>query len=216
MPKETKVRNANDFKQLGTIHNRAVAQTDLIDIENNTIPFILVSDDNGGLRYDWWEDEIYEERLIVDGATFDALNTFFKDHRMSVDTAIGKVTNTRLEDGKIKADVVFGTDTESQTIFNKFREGILTDVSIGYTIQDTKTTKREKDYPLVEVTRFDIHELSAVWKGFDKNAKVGRNADNENLEKEVESEEESSSLDAENSRQKRARDLMLAEKSILI
>lgn len=214
MPKEIKVRNANDFKQLGTIHNRAVAETDLIDEENNTIPFILVSEDNGGLRYDWWEDEIYEEVLNPNGATFDRLNTFFKDHRMSVDTAIGKVTNTRLEDGKIKADVVFGTDTESQTIFNKFREGILTDVSIGYTIQDTKTTKREKEYPLVEVTRFDIHELSAVWKGFDKNAKVGRSADDENLEKEVEKHEE----DAEFLRKKeqRARDLMLAEKSILI
>lgn len=211
------LRNANDFKQLGTIHNRAVAQTDLINEETRTIPFILVSNDNSGLRYDWWEDEIYEEKLIPEGATFDRLNTFFKDHRMSVDTAIGKVVNTRVEDGQIKADVIFGSDTESQTIFNKFREGILTDVSIGYSIQDTKTTKREKDYPLVEVTRFDIHELSAVWKGFDKNAKVGRNADDSNLEKEVENNEENSDLlEAETSREKRARDLELIEKSIII
>lgn len=211
------LRNANDFKQLGTIHNRAVAQTDLINEETRTIPFILVSNDNSGLRYDWWEDEIYEEKLIPEGATFDRLNTFFKDHRMSVDTAIGKVINTRVENGQIKADVIFGSDIESQTIFNKFREGILTDVSIGYSIQDTKTTKREKDYPLVEVTRFDIHELSAVWKGFDKNAKVGRNADNENLEKEVENNEENSDLlEAETSREKRARDLELIEKSIII
>lgn len=211
------LRNANDFKQLGTIHNRAVAQTDLINEETRTIPFILVSNDNSGLRYDWWEDEIYEEKLIPEGATFDRLNTFFKDHRMSVDTAIGKVVNTRVENGQIKADVIFGSDTESQTIFNKFREGILTDVSIGYSIQDTKTTKREKDYPLVEVTRFDIHELSAVWKGFDKNAKVGRNVDEINLEKEVENNEENSDLlEAETSREKRARDLELIEKSIII
>lgn len=206
------LRNANDFQQLGTVHNRAVAQTDLINEETRTIPFILVSDDNSGLRYDWWEDEIYEEKLIPDGATFDRLNTFFKDHRMSVDTAIGKVVNTRIEDGQIKADVIFGSDAESQTIFNKFREGILTDVSIGYSIQDTKTTKREKDYPLVEVTRFDIHELSAVWKGFDKNAKVGRSAD-ENLEKEVENNEEDTEL--LRMKEKRSRDLLLAEKSIL-
>lgn len=200
------LRKANDFKNLGTIHNRAVAQTDLINEETRTIPFILVSNDNSGLRYDWWEDEIYEEKLIPDGATFDRLNTFFKDHKMSVDTAIGKVVNIRLEDGQIKADVVFGSDTESQIIFNKFREGILTDVSIGYTIQDTKTTKREKDYPLVEVTRFDIHELSAVWKGFDKNAKVGR--ESQNLEEEVTNEEtESDRL----LKQKRNRALWLAE-----
>lgn len=204
------LRNANDFQKLGTIHNRAVAQINLINEETRTIPFILVSNDNGGLRYDWWEDEIYEEVLIPSGATFDRLNTFFKDHRMSVDTAIGKVTNIRLEDRQIKADVIFGSDNESQTIFNKFREGILTDVSIGYSIQDTKTTKRDKDYPLVEVTRFDIHELSAVWKGFDKNAKVGRSADI-NLEKEVENNEEDTEL-LRMEKEKRERRLSLAER----
>lgn len=206
------LRNANDFKNLGTIHNRAVAQTDLIDSSTRTIPFILVSNDNGGLRYDWWEDEIYEEKLVVTGATFDRLKTFFKDHELSVDTAIGRVVNVRVEQDQIKADVIFGSDEDSDKIFRKFQEGILTDVSIGYTIQETITTERTGQYTLVEVTQFDIHELSAVWKGFDSGATIGRNAD-KNLKKEVENNEE----DAELLRMKeqRSRKLLLAEKSIL-
>lgn len=170
---------ANRLNEIGTIHNRAKAQTDLIDEENRTVPFILVSNNNGGLRYDWWKDEIYEERLDVNGATFDNLNTFFKDHEMRVDNAIGKVINPRVEDNQIKADVRFGTDEDSEKIFNKYRDGILTDVSIGYSIQDFTTEERKNDNTLVTVTRFDIHELSAVWKGFDRNAKVGRNLEKE-------------------------------------
>lgn len=207
-PKQQQTRTSNDFKQLGTIHNRAVAETNLINTETRTIPFILVSNDNGGLRYDWWEDEIYEEVLIVKGATFNRLKTFFKDHELSVDNAIGKVVNVRVEQGQIKADVVFGSDEDSDKIFRKFQEGILTDVSIGYTIQETITTERVGQYTLVEVTQFDIHELSAVWKGFDSGATIGRNADVKNLEKEVIDENEKADL----LKKKRLLKLDLAEK----
>jgi hypothetical protein len=197
-------RLQSDFLDLGTVHNRATVDINLIDEENRTIPFIMVSKDNSGLRYDWFNDEIYEERLEPAGATIDSLNTFFKDHKMSVDTAIGKVVNKRYENGELKADVVFGTDPESDTIFNKFREGILTDVSIGYTIQEVEVTERENETTEVLVKRFNIHELSAVWKGFDKFAKVGREKDH--LAKEVTPNEKDTSL-----REKRLKRLRLAE-----
>lgn len=196
------------LQEKGTLHQRATIDTNLIDVENRTIPFIMVSDNNAGLRYDWWNDEIFEERLDVQGATFDGLNTFFKDHNVSVDTAIGRVTNKRIDNGQIKADVVFGTDTESDTIFNKFREGILTDVSIGYSIQDLERNERKGETTEVVVTRFDIHELSAVWKGFDSNAKVGRVS--ENLEKEETPNEEDLKVQEEKNKN-RARKLKLLE-----
>jgi hypothetical protein len=175
-------RNSNDFKNLGTIQNRAKSDLSLINEDKRMIPFIMVSDDNAGLRYDWWEDEIYEERLDVNGATFDNLNTFFKDHRMSIDNAIGRIENTRVENGQIKTDVIFGTDTESDTVFRKFKEGILTDVSIGYSIQKVTITERENQPTEVLINEFDIHELSVVWKGFDSKAKIGREI--EKIEKE--------------------------------
>lgn len=197
------------LRDIGTIHQRASIDTDLIDVDNRTIPFIMVSNDNAGLRYDWWNDEIFEERLDPQGATFDGLNTFFKDHNVSVDTAIGRVTNKRIDNGQIKADVVFGTDESSDIVFNKFREGILTDVSIGYSIQEVITTERKDEPTEVLVTRFDIHELSAVWKGFDSKAQVGREI--QNLEK----EETPNEADLEKEKQKqRLRRLDLKEKQL--
>lgn len=194
------------FKDLGTVHNRARADVSLIDDTKRMIPFIIVSRDNAGLRYDWWEDEIYEERLDVMGATFDKLRTFFKDHRLSVDTAIGKIENTRIENGEVKCDVVFGSDTESDTVYRKFKEGILSDVSIGYSIQEVVETKREKQPTEVLVTRFDILELSAVWKGFDKNATIGRSK--ENLIEEVTHNEETESKSILKEKRKREIDLL--------
>ncbi len=206
MPKIEK----RDFTKLGTIHNRAKAETSIIDVEKRMIPFIIVSDDNAGLRYDWYQDEIYEERLDVNGATFESLNTFFKDHRMSVDTAIGKIENARIEDNQVKCNVIFGEDENSMTIFNKFRDGILTDVSIGYTIQEVTTTEREDEPTEVLVNKFDIHELSAVWKGFDDKAKVGRES-TENLKKEVTPKDEQNIA-----KEKRAREIDILEISTKI
>lgn len=205
-----KTRNANEFQGLGTVHNRALIEDiSLIDVEKRSIPFVIVSKDNAGLRYDWWEDEIYEERLDPNGAKFDELNTFFKDHRVSVDTAIGKVVNKRVDNGEIKVDVIFGTDEDAERVFNKYRDGILTDVSIGYSIQEVTTTERENQPTEVLVNRFNIHELSAVWKGFDTNAKIGRNK--ENLEKEVKPDEEVIESLSPSLREKRQKKLRLAK-----
>jgi len=216
MPKAKKqVRNANEFKNLGTVHNRAKPDLSLINEDEKMIPFVIVSDDNAGLRYDWWEDEIYEERLDVNGAVFDQLRTMFKDHILSVDNAIGRVENIRIENGQIKCDVYFGSDDNSFGVYRKFVDGILSDVSIGYSIQEVITTEREDEVTEVLVTKFSIHELSAVWKGFDTKAKIGRsddnyeiNSDDDNLEEEVKPDEETDN----GLKKQRERSIWLAEK----
>lgn len=169
--------------------------SNLISEETRTVPFILISKENEGERYDWWADEIYIEKLDVNGASYERLNTFFKDHIRSVDSAIGKVQNIRVEDGQLKADVIFGTSDEAEKVFRKYVEGILTDCSIGYKINATVVEQRKGEPTLVTVTDFEIRELSAVGIGFDKGATVGRNLNlnegedsmNEELKKELES-----------------------------
>ncbi|MCT7510027.1 Mu-like prophage major head subunit gpT family protein [Aliarcobacter cryaerophilus] len=171
-----------------------VVDSSSINEENRTISFILVSEQNEGERYDWWTDEVFIEKLDVNGARYERLKTFFKDHNRSVDSAIGRVENIRLEDGKLKADVVFGTDEASLKIFRKYADGILTDCSIGYRILATTIEERKGEPTLVTVTEFEIFELSAVGVGFDKGATVGRELNlntgddsmNEQLRKELE------------------------------
>lgn len=176
-----------------TVERKLTIESNSINESERKIPFILVSKDNQGERFDWWKDEIYIEKLDVNGANYERLKTFFKDHIRSVDSAIGKVENIRIEDGELKADVVFGSDDESEKIFRKYVDGILTDCSIGYKIINVTTEERKGEPTIVTVTEFEIRELSAVGIGFDKGATVGRDFENvgenmnEKLRKELES-----------------------------
>ena len=179
--KEELLKRLQEKKQFSRFCNRkrgrtiaTRSQTDKIDEENFMIPFVIVSKNNAGERYDWWEDEVYIEELDPNGANFEELRTMFKDHRTSVDTAIASVKNKGLEDGEVKVDVFFGKDEDSQKIFQKYRDEILTDVSIGYFINDLILTHNKDEPDHVLVSSYDIVELSAVWKGFDSGATVGR------------------------------------------
>ncbi len=153
---------------------RSKGDITVIDVEARTIPFILVSKDNSGERYDFWKDEVYIEELDPNGARLDELHTFFKDHRTSIDTAIGRIENVRVEEGEIKADVILGTDADAEKIFIKYQDRILTDVSVGYYINDIVVTYKKDEPDHVMVTDYTLVELSAVWKGFDKGATIGR------------------------------------------
>ena len=167
------------------IQRRASPQTSLIDEKEKRVPFILISKDNAGERYCCGEVE-YIERLDINGAKFDNLKTFFKDHDRSVDNAIGKVENVRVENGELKADVVFANTPNALEIFEKYKQGILTDVSIGYRVNAVTIEEKANDVDSVVVTDFDILEVSAVGVGFDKGATVGRSkkSKEEKLDKE--------------------------------
>ena len=162
---------------LGSCPVATSVRADLIDKEKRVVPFVIVSADNKGTRYDWWEDEIYIEELDVAGANFDRLQTFFTDHRPSSDNAIGRIENTRVEDGEIKTEVYFGSDQRSYDIFKKYADGILTDVSIGYRVNDVTITEKKDEPTHVLVTDYEIVELSSVWRGFDAGATIGRSRD---------------------------------------
>ncbi len=151
--------------------------------EDTTMSFVLVSSDNEGTRYNWADGEYFTEKLDVNGAKFEELRTFFKDHNRSVDSAIGRVLNVRVEDGQIVGDVVFGSDEASKAIETKYREGILTDVSIGYEIDGYEVQSRENENDLVTITDFNIFEVSAVGLGFDNGAKKRQKEEDMNKEK---------------------------------
>lgn len=171
MPKAMKKYNIEGKE----IQRRASPNISLIDEEQRKIPFILISKENEGERVDWWSGEKYIERLEVEGAKWDRLKTFFKDHDRSVDSAIGRVENVRIEDGELKADVIFGSTPDAIAVFEKYRDGILTDVSIGYKVNAIRVEEKSDEPDVVTITDFEIRELSAVGIGFDKGATIGRN-----------------------------------------
>lgn len=158
---------------LGQVHTRqaSVRMSSDTSSETNKLSFVMVSDNNGGMRYDWYSGETYIEELSIEGGSFESLNTFFKDHNRSVDSAVGRIENVRVEGGTIVSDVIFGTGDAEQSIYRKYSEGILTDVSIGYQINKYEVEERDGEPDIVTITDYDIFELSAVGIGFDKGAK---------------------------------------------
>ena len=149
------------------------------EANTNTLSFVFVSDVNAGKRFDWGSGEYYTEVLEISGANTERLNTFFKDHYRSVDSAVGKVSNVRIEDSQLLGDVTFGTDEDSQRVFSKYSEGILTDVSIGYEIRGYEVEQgADNELDTVRVTDFEIFEVSAVGIGFDSGAKKREKEEN--------------------------------------
>ncbi|WP_170019199.1 HK97 family phage prohead protease [Campylobacter sp. RM16190] len=139
--------------------------------ETKSLTFVMISRENTCKRFDWNNGRYYNETLDINGARFDELKTMFKDHEPSVDNAIARVENIREEDGELLCDAVFASDDDSQKIYKKYIDGVLSDVSIGYSIKEQKREKGEDSIDEVLVTDFSILELSAVWKGADKGAK---------------------------------------------
>lgn len=164
-------RNANISAQVlqKNISKRAEStETDMDKNENHT--FVLISKDNATERYDWWKDEVFIEELDLKGADFSQLRTFFIDHKPSVENAIGAIENKRIEKDELLADVRYGSDEFCQLVKLKYDEEILTDVSIGYRIDEIVETKNKDEPNHVLVTKYSIVELSAVWKGADSGA----------------------------------------------
>ena len=114
--------------------------------EDGTLSFIMVSDNNGGQRFDWSSGEYYEEVLSIKGANTSNLNTYE-------------------ENSQLLADVKF--DEDGLSIKRKYENRTLTDVSIGYRINAYEVIEREGESDLVTITDYDILELSAVGIGFD-------------------------------------------------
>jgi len=159
-----------------------VRKLEMAGVETSTLTFVFVSNDNSGVRYDWGTGEYYNEILDVNGANVERLRTFFKDHYRNSDSASGKISNVRVEDGQLIGDVTFGSDVKSQELYTKYREEILTDVSIGYEIHEYNVESgatNERDN--VTVSKFDIFEVSAVGIGFDSGAKKRENENNGGL-----------------------------------
>jgi len=160
---------------VGTNQTRA-ATVSTRKTDTEALSFVIVSDNNEGLRFDWWSGDTYIERLDINGANMDSLNTFFKNHNRDVDDAIGRIENKRTDGASLVTDVFF--DESGADVKRKYENGTLTDVSIGYKINKYEVEERDGEPDIVTVTDFEIIELSAVGIGFDSGAKhKGRESD---------------------------------------
>jgi hypothetical protein len=134
------------------------------------------------LRSPWFGERYYEElsldpkhvrlgRLENGAPLLDAHNAY------STSAVIGVVEGVELKAKSGRATVRFGTDEESERIWQKVREGILRQVSVGYTVHRyEKIEDASEKIPTFRAVDWEPMELSMVPIGADAGAAVRADA----------------------------------------
>lgn len=146
------------------------AQKGGIDEENLTVNFIALSKNNMHKR-EFFGEQYY---LSVDTSTmkFNA-DTLYLDHDVSFENAIGKIIDLKNEDGNYKVKVQFFPEVQaSYQAYLRFKNGLSQSVSVGMCDYEIKEIEKIDGLSHYEISGGEIYELSAVWQGADKNAKI--------------------------------------------
>lgn len=129
-----------------------------------------------GLR-SGWSGQFYEELEVSDSAVnMSRLNgaPLLASHdSSSLDSVIGVVESSRLVGNEGKAIVRFSKDPEAEKVFNKIKEGVLRNVSVGYSVQKyVRVSPEEAKIPTFRAVQWTPMEISIVPIGFDPKANV--------------------------------------------
>jgi len=147
----------------------ATVQPSSFQEDDNSIE-VVFSTGAAVTRYDWWDDEYYDETLSLDeGAVrLERLNagaTFLADHRASLNSVIGSVSpgTARIEGGLALARIRLATTEDVAALVAKIRDGHVRTVSVGYvvheyTMRDAGEGKRKE----MRATDWEPYEISAV------------------------------------------------------
>jgi HK97 family phage prohead protease len=91
----------------------------------------------------------------------------------SLDSVLGVVTSARLSPSGGTARVRFAKgDPVAESVFNKMKQGVVRNVSVGYRVHKMEATKPAGDgTPTLLATDWEPYEISAVPMGADENAR---------------------------------------------
>ncbi len=93
---------------------------------------------------------------------------------------IGKVENARIDaDGKGRAVVRFSRSRAADEVWQDVQDGILSNVSVGYRVKDTKLVEERDGMDVYETVSWEPFEISIVSVPADISVGVGRSMDND-------------------------------------
>lgn len=165
---------------------RAEVDVSGIDAEKRTVPIVWTTGAQV-LRYSFLDGPFLEElsldpRHVRMGRLQSGTAPFLSDHRASVQTTAGVIESAKIDGKRGTATVRFvreGVDPAADQLFEKIRDGIVRNVSVGYrTYKMEKMTGGEKETPVFRATDWEPMEVSAVAMGADPDAGT-RAADSE-------------------------------------
>lgn len=97
------------------------------------------------------------------------------DHDNSIRSQVGVIESVEIGADRVgRAVVRFGKDADSDAIFQKVRDGIVGNVSVGYLIHQAKLMETKDDVDTYRVTDWEPLEISLVAVPADASVGVGR------------------------------------------
>jgi HK97 family phage prohead protease len=172
-----------------------------IDGDNRTVE-LTWSTGFKGLRSDW--DGSYYEELSMDPKHVDMsrLQTgaplLAAHNSHDLNAVIGVVERAWLEGDSGKALVRFSTDPEADKIYQKVKEKVLRNVSVGYRVRKyVDVTQKGDAITTLRAINWQPHEISIVPIGFDPNAQVREQDKETEVEIEINEEKTEPVLDSQ-------------------
>jgi hypothetical protein len=158
---------------------RAAVQPTTIDEKARTVELVW-STGARVRRFDWWREIPYDEVLSMDArhVKLDRLNqrapVLDSHSAWRLSSVLGVVESARLEGGQGVAKVRFSEREDVGPIWDDIRAGIITQVSIGYTVRKWKRESPVKEGEVETRTAIDWspYEISMVPIGADAGAQV--------------------------------------------
>ncbi len=132
------------------------------------------------MTYTYEGAQEYDEELVVsaNAVRLDRMNAgapLLDTHgRWSLDGVIGSVVpgSARLERGRGLARVLLSRAEKDAGSVQKIRDGVVRNISAGYRIHAIERIEKDGKVPLVRVTDWEPHEISAVPIGADPGAQI--------------------------------------------
>ncbi|QCD44448.1 phage major capsid protein [Campylobacter mucosalis] len=153
--------------------NAKLSEQNAINETDLTISFLALSRDNLHKRHSFFSDDYYLS-VDLESVKFNA-KTFYLDHDVSFKNAIGKIEAVKLDEQGFKVIVKFSDEVEeSKEAFNRYKAGFSDSVSVGFSQYELIELENIEGVSHYQIINGVINELSAVWQGADKNAKVAK------------------------------------------
>ena len=127
----------------------------------------------------WWGIEILDH--APSSVRLDRLKSggpLLIDHENSIRNQVGIIESVEIGADRVgRAVVRFGSDAESDAVFQKVKDGIVRNVSVGYIIHSAKLVGEEDGVETYRVTDWEPLEISLVAVPADASVGIGRAMD---------------------------------------
>ena len=176
---------AEQARDVPPLSLRAQFQPKTLDEEQRTVELIWTTGARvlRGFFETFWEELSLDPKHVRMGRLNNGAPLLDSHDQFSgVSAVLGVVESARLADGKGTAIVRFAkNDPAADAAWNKVRQGILQNVSVGYRIYKAVKTEEVTDkVPVVRVEDWEPYELSMVPMGADDGAGVRSNTQSTN------------------------------------